>query len=163
MTGHKTGKEGTEPIYLLYNTNGPRDVLHHTLQSSSCCAQSWTLSVISRRQSSVVCWQHLATIDVPSRNCSQFRGWGELQRELFEIFEFRICLINILQLQGALYRWPNDCIDHVTWPRPFRDSLSSIGWDLLCSTLTPNLRSLWSPSMIMNIWRATKMQKLGCL
>jgi len=48
----------------------------------------------------------LEMIDVPLRNYSQFRGWEKLQTELrlfFEIFEFRICFINILQLQGALY------------------------------------------------------------
>jgi len=53
----------------LADSNGPRDALRHT-QSSSCCAQSWTLSVIDRRRLSVDCWQHLATIDVPSRNYS---------------------------------------------------------------------------------------------
>jgi len=37
---------------VLADTNRP-----HT-QSWSCCAQSWTMSVIDRRQSSVDCWQH---------------------------------------------------------------------------------------------------------
>jgi len=47
----------------LVDTNGPRNALHYT-QSSSCCAQSWKLSVIDRRWLSVNCGQHLATIDV---------------------------------------------------------------------------------------------------
>jgi len=42
-------------------TNGPQNVLRHT-QSSSCCAQSWMLSVINRHQSSVSCWQHVVMI-----------------------------------------------------------------------------------------------------
>jgi len=57
---------------VLADTNGPRDALHYT-QSSSCCARSWTLSVIDRRRSSVDCWQHSATIDVPSQNYSDGR------------------------------------------------------------------------------------------
>jgi len=35
---------------------------------------------------------------------------------------------------------------------PFSDSLSSVGWVLLWSTCTPNLKSLYSPTM--KIWRA---------
>jgi len=61
--------------------------------------------VIDRRRSSVNFSQHLATIDVPSRIVLSYEVPEKLQRELrlcLEIFEFRICLINILQLQGAL-------------------------------------------------------------
>jgi len=54
---------------VVVDVKRPRDPLRLT-QSSSCCAQSWTLSVIDRRRSSVDRWQHLATIDVPSRNYS---------------------------------------------------------------------------------------------
>jgi len=39
---------------VLVDTNRSRDALRHT-QSSSCCAQSWTLSVIDRLRSSVDC------------------------------------------------------------------------------------------------------------
>jgi len=48
-------------IQVLADTNGPRNALRHT-QSSSCCARSWTLSVIDRRRSSVNCWKQLATV-----------------------------------------------------------------------------------------------------
>jgi len=41
-------------LQVLADTSGPRDALRHT-QSSSCCAHSWTLSVIDRRRSSVDC------------------------------------------------------------------------------------------------------------
>jgi len=54
----------------LAETNRPHDALYHT-QSSLCCAQSWkswTLSVIDRRRSSVDCWQHFVTINVPLQN-----------------------------------------------------------------------------------------------
>ena len=54
---------------FLADTNGPRDALRHT-RSSSCYAQSSTLSVIDRRQSSVDRWQHLQTIDMLWRNNS---------------------------------------------------------------------------------------------
>jgi len=33
-------------------------------------------------------------------------------------------------------------LDHMMWPRPFRDGLSSVGWDLQCSTHIPDLKSL---------------------
>jgi len=39
---------------------------------------------------------------------------------------------------------------HVMWPHPFQESLSSIGWDLLWSTCTQNLKSLCPPNM--EIW-----------
>ena len=42
---------------------------------------------------------------------------------------------------------------------PYRDSLSSIGGDLLWSTLTRNLKSLHSP--ITEIWKETKNVKIG--
>jgi len=38
----------------LTDTNRPRDALRHT-QSSSCCAQSWTLRVIDRQWSMCRC------------------------------------------------------------------------------------------------------------
>ena len=57
-------------IQVLLDTNGPRDALHNTQSSARCCAQSWTMGEIDRRRSSVDCWQHLATIDMPSRNYS---------------------------------------------------------------------------------------------
>jgi len=41
-------------LVVLADTDGPRDALRHT-QSSSCCSQGWTLSVIDRRRSSVDC------------------------------------------------------------------------------------------------------------
>jgi len=50
---------------VLTHTKKPRDTLHHT-QSSLCCAQSWTMSVIDRRRLLVECGQHLAMIVIPS-------------------------------------------------------------------------------------------------
>jgi len=35
--------------HVLADTNGPSNALRH-IQSSSCCAQSWTLSVIDRQR-----------------------------------------------------------------------------------------------------------------
>jgi len=48
---------------VLVETNGLHNALRHT-RLWSCCAQSWSLSVIDRRRSSVDCWQLLATIVV---------------------------------------------------------------------------------------------------
>jgi len=45
-------------------------------------------------------------------------------------------------------KWGTWC-DHT----PFLDSLSSIGWNLVHSTCTPNLKSLCSPTT--KIWKAT--------
>jgi len=47
------------------------------------------------------------------------------------------------------------CSDHA----PFRDSLSSIGWDLLWSTCAPNLKSLCSP--IIKIRKAMQNVEFG--
>jgi len=85
--------------YILAYTNGPRDALRHT-QSSSCCAQSWALRVIDRRQSSVG-----STVDNTWRQSMcrcKINLSSEVEEKLqwelrlcLEIFEFHICLINI--------------------------------------------------------------------
>jgi len=48
---------------------------------------------------------------------------------------------------------------HVTYHVPFRDSLSSVGWDLLWSTCKPNFKPLCSPTM--KILQATQNVKIG--
>jgi len=91
---------------VLADTNGPRDALRHT-QTSSCCAQSWTLSVIVRRRSTVT------TLGDDQRAIPKLFLVQRLENSprinypyFGDIFEFRICLINILQLQGALFPGP---------------------------------------------------------
>jgi len=44
---------------VLADTDGPRDALRHT-QSSSCCAQRWTLSVMDGRR-----WPAMSPFDKP--------------------------------------------------------------------------------------------------
>ena len=48
----------------------------------------------------------------------------------------------------------------VTWRdhAHFRDGLSSVGWDLLCSTHIPNLKCLWLPAT--KIWKAMQNVKI---
>ena len=49
----------------------------------------------------------------------------------------------------------------VTWPyhAPFRDSLSSVGWDYLRSSCVPNLKYIHS--LTIKIWEATKNVEIG--
>jgi len=59
------------------DTNGPRYACvtpsrHRAMHEARRWV--WSMSVIDRRRSSFDCWQHLATIDVPSRNYFYFSG-----------------------------------------------------------------------------------------
>jgi len=69
-------------------------LLHPVTQSSSWCTQSWTLSAIDRRRSSVDTWRRCRREIILSSEVGY-----KLQRDLrlcLEIFEFRICFINSL-------------------------------------------------------------------
>jgi len=124
--------------HIIANNKGLRDTLHHSVVIVLCTKLD---AVIDWQQSTDDCRQHLATIDVRSRNYSS-EVWEKLQCKLrwgLEILDFPICMINILQLQGALFprtqalnpvkAWPqtmcigmksracNDCIDLLPWTK----------------------------------------------
>ena len=66
--------------------------------------------------------------------------------------------ISSFSYSWGMFRTLKFKVDHVTWPRKFRDSLSSLCWDMLWSIGIINLKCLRLPAM--KIWKSTQDIKI---